>query len=95
MKHTFGIVGAGPIVRGAGLAVLLPLAVGSGLDGQDEGREMTLAEALEMAQVHSPQLAQSQANLSNAGSSRRRAWGSFPAQRQRRLGRVGAEPGPL
>ena len=38
---------------------------------------MTLAEALEMAQVHSPQLAQSQANLSNAGSSRRRAWGSF------------------
>ena len=38
---------------------------------------MTMAEALELAQVHSPQLAQSQANLSNAGSSRRRAWGSF------------------
>ncbi len=27
--------------------------------------------------VHSPQLAQSQASLSNAGSTRRRAWGSF------------------
>lgn len=77
VKHTLGIVGAGPGVRGAGLAVLLLLAVGSDLDAQDEGLEMTLAEALELAQVHSPQLAQSQANLSNAGSSRRRAWGSF------------------
>lgn len=62
---------------GAGLAALVLLAAGSDLDAQDEGQEMTLAEALEMAQVHSPQLAQSQANLSNAGSSRRRAWGSF------------------
>ena len=77
MKRTFGIVGAGPIVRGSGLAALVLLAVGPGLYAQDEGQEMTLAEALEMAQVHSPQLAQSQANLSNAGSSRRRAWGSF------------------
>lgn len=64
-------------MRRAGLAALLLLAVGSDLDAQDEGSEMTMAEALELAQIHSPQLAQSQANLSNAGSSRRRAWGSF------------------
>ena len=38
---------------------------------------MTLSEALELSLVHSPQLAQSQASLSNAGSTRRRAWGSF------------------
>ena len=38
---------------------------------------MTLSDALELSLVHSPQLAQSQASLSNAGSTRRRAWGSF------------------
>ena len=77
MKHTFGIGRSGPGTWGAGLAALLLLAAGSDLEAQDEGLEMTLAEALELAQVHSPQLAQSQANLTNAGSSRRRAWGSF------------------
>lgn len=77
MKHTLGKRRAGPGIRGTGLAALVLFAAGSDLSAQDEGREMTLEEALELAQLHSPQLAQSQANLSNAGSSRRRAWGSF------------------
>ncbi len=38
---------------------------------------MSLAEALRLALVHSPQLAQSEATLNNAGGTRRRAWGSF------------------
>lgn len=38
---------------------------------------VALEEALELSLVHSPQLAQSLASLTNAGSARRRAWGSF------------------
>ena len=38
---------------------------------------MSLRDALELSLIHSPQLAQSQAGLTNAGSTRRRAWGSF------------------
>ncbi len=44
---------------------------------QERTPEITLEEALDRALVHSPQVAQSQAALSNASGTRRRAVGSF------------------
>jgi len=44
---------------------------------QEAGDSISLEEALELALVHSPALAQRQAALSNADGTRRRAWGSF------------------
>jgi len=70
VKHTLGIWLAGLAIVVSATAPNLALA-------QETGQDMTMDEALEMALIHSPQLAQSQATLSNAGSSRRRAWGSF------------------
>ena len=68
--------------RAACLALLALIAVPGAVSAQDAADAigmpgMTLSEALELSLVHSPQLAQSQASLSNAGSTRRRAWGSF------------------
>lgn len=58
-------------------ATLLVSAPGTGAAGQDDAQTVSLQRAIELAQLHSPQLAQSQASLINAGGSRRRAWGSF------------------
>ena len=44
---------------------------------QDGGEVISMEAALELALVHSPQLAQSQASVTNAGTTRRTAWGSF------------------
>ena len=68
--------------RAACLALLALIAVPGAVRAQDAADaigmpSMTLSDALELSLVHSPQLAQSQASLSNAGSTRRRAWGSF------------------
>ncbi len=65
----------------ASLCVALALAAQAAstrpLAGQSPEPSMTLDEALRLALVHSPQLAQSEAALNNAGGTRRRAWGSF------------------
>lgn len=54
-------------------------AAGSGFASGQEAPADTvlLEEALELSLVHSPQLAQSVAAVTNAGTARRRAWGSF------------------
>ncbi len=52
-------------------------AGGSGAVAQEPRAEITLEEALDLALVHSPQVAQSQAALANASGTRRRAVGSF------------------
>lgn len=44
---------------------------------QERMETVSLDEAMERAMLHSPQLAQTQASLRNAGSNRRRALGSF------------------
>lgn len=59
------------------LAAVAPAASAGPLAGQASGPTMTLDEAMRLSLVHSPQLAQSQATLNNAGGTRRRAWGSF------------------
>lgn len=57
--------------------VLLAPAAGAGASAQDAMQTVSLQRAIELAQIHSPQLAQTQASLVNAGSGQRRAWGSF------------------
>lgn len=62
------------------VAALALLALGISaprVAAQESERTLTLEAALELALVHSPQLAQSQATFNNAGGTRRRAWGSF------------------
>ncbi len=56
---------------------LVLLALAAPGRAQEEGAPLSLEEALELSLVHSPQLARSQADLTNAGGTRRRAWGSF------------------
>lgn len=58
-------------------STLLLSVTGTGAAAQDDAQTVSLQRAIELAQLHSPQLAQSQASLINAGGSRRRAWGSF------------------
>ena len=58
-------------------SALLVSALGTGAAAQDDMQTVSLQRAVELAQLHSPQLAQTQASLINAGSSRRRALGSF------------------
>ena len=58
------------------LALLVP-AFGMGANAQEEMETISLEQAVERALLHSPQLAQTQASVINAGSTRRRAWGSF------------------
>ena len=59
------------------VSALLVSALGTGAAAQDDTQTVSLQRAVELAQLHSPQLAQTQASLVNAGSSRRRALGSF------------------
>ena len=60
-----------------GLVVACLAAPMTPLAAQEPAPAMTLQEALRLSQVYSPQLAQSQATLNNAGGTRQRAWGSF------------------
>ena len=64
------------IVAACGLS-LLGSTPGAPTAAQDALQTVSLDRAIELALTHSPQLAQTQASLVNAGSSRRRAWGSF------------------
>ena len=57
--------------------VLLAPAPHAGAAAQDGTQTVSLQRAIELAQIHSPQLAQTQASVINAGSGRRRALGSF------------------
>ena len=68
--------------RAVRLALLALVAVQGTVGAQDAADVMsmpvmTLPEAQELSLVYSPQLAQSQASLANAGGTRLRAWGSF------------------
>ncbi len=58
------------------LALAVP-AVDGGAAAQDDTQTVSLQRAIELAQMHSPQLAQTHASVINAGSGRRRALGSF------------------
>ena len=58
------------------LALLVPV-LGTGAAAQEAMETISLEHAVELALLHSPQLAQTQASVLNAGSTRRRAWGSF------------------
>lgn len=64
------------IVTAFGLVLLAP-AFGTGAGAQERLEAISLERAVERALLHSPQLAQTQAGVINAGSTRRRAWGSF------------------
>ena len=60
-----------------GLALLLLVGTAPGVAGQQAGDTLAMQTALELALVFSPQFAQSQASVNNAGGTRLRAWGSF------------------
>lgn len=59
------------------VSALLVSAPDAGAAAQGGVQTVSLTRAIELALIHSPQLAQTQASLINAGSSQRRAWGSF------------------
>ena len=61
----------------AALAVLANSAADPRATAQETGQIITLDRALELALLNNPQLAQSNASLINAGTTRQRAWGSF------------------
>ena len=63
--------------RAAVRLALLASALGTGAAAQEEMEAVSLEQAVERAMLHSPQLAQTQAGVINAGSTRLRAWGSF------------------
>ncbi len=56
---------------------LLASALGMGAVAQEQVEAIYLEQAVERALLHNPQLAQTRASVINAGSTRRRAWGSF------------------
>lgn len=58
-------------------SALLLFVAGTAATAQTTARTVSLERAIELAQLHSPQLAQTRASVVNAGSSQRRAWGSF------------------
>lgn len=65
-----------PVATAFGVVLgVLPCATGAG--AQQNMETVSLARAVERALLHSPQLAQAQAGVRNAGSGRRRAFGSF------------------
>lgn len=66
----------GPVATAFGL-VLAVLPLGTRAGAQQTMETISLAKAVELALLHSPQLAQAQASMTNAGSGRRRAFGSF------------------
>lgn len=80
MRRLF-IRGAAALVASAALALLAAGTSGVGTRWAQAqvppADTISLAEALDLSLVHSPQLAQVQASVSNAGGARRRAWGSF------------------
>ena len=59
----------------AALAVLANTTAGSPAAAQEAGQTISLERALELALLNNPQLAQSNASLINAGTTRQRAWG--------------------
>lgn len=59
------------------LALLAIASAGLRAGAQETGQTITLERALELALLNNPQLAQSNASLINAGTTRQRAWGSF------------------
>lgn len=59
------------------LALLASIAAAPGTSAQEAGQTITLDRAIELALITNPQLAQSNASLINAGTTRQRAWGSF------------------
>ena len=61
----------------AALALLTNSAAGPRAVAQQVGQTISLQRALELALINNPQLAQSNASLINAGTTRQRAWGSF------------------
>jgi outer membrane protein TolC len=62
----------------AALALLTIAAAGPrAAVAQQVGQTISLQRALELALISNPQLAQSNASLINAGTTRQRAWGSF------------------
>ena len=61
----------------AALALLTNSADGPRAVAQQVGQTISLQRALELALINNPQLAQSNASLINAGTTRQRAWGSF------------------
>ena len=61
----------------ASLAVLAGTLAGPRAGAQETGQTITLERALELALIANPALAQSNAGLINAGTTRQRAWGSF------------------
>ena len=70
------------VIARTGTTGLFALALTAGAAATADGQQapadtVVLEEALELSLVHSPQVAQSQATVTNAGSARRRAWGSF------------------
>jgi len=73
--------GAAALVASTVLALLAAGTPGAGArSAQAQGPPadtISLEEALDLSLVHSPQLAQVQASVSNAGGARLRAWGSF------------------
>lgn len=65
-------------IRLATAVGVLALGIGApGASAQEVGETISLGRALELALLNNPQLAQSNASLINAGTTRRRAWGSF------------------
>ena len=60
-----------------GLALLLLAGTSPTVAAQQPGDTLSMDRALELALVFSPQFAQSQASVNNAGGTRLRAWGSF------------------
>lgn len=65
------------IILAAALAVLAGPITGASAAAQETGQTITLDRAIELALINNPQLAQSNASLINAGTTRQRAWGSF------------------
>ena len=61
----------------AALALLTNSVGGPRAAAQEVGQTISLQRALELALINNPQLAQSNASLINAGTTRQRAWGSF------------------
>ncbi len=63
--------------RTPGFGLLLLIGSAPGMAAQQPGDTLSMDTALELALVFSPQFAQSQASVNNAGGTRLRAWGSF------------------
>lgn len=63
--------------RAPGFGLLLLIGSAPGMAAQQPGDTLSMDTALQLALIFSPQFAQSQASVNNAGGTRMRAWGSF------------------